>query len=249
MAAPEEFPTSLGQIQPGVVVSLADAVASSLREAILSGKLKAGERILQDRLAADLGVSRQPVRDAIKRLQAEGLVTELRNRRLVVREYTRRDILENYLLRRLLEAEAAKIAARTISERDLSELVTLNRELQRATSLSEANRILELNQSFHRLLRYATGLPALVSTIDALWLGITIATPLSVPGRAQHSIEEHDDIIDAIRRRDSHGAEEAMSRHIDGACRDFLMTSGTSAVEPLEIHDHLFGEQLADSTK
>jgi DNA-binding GntR family transcriptional regulator len=227
----------LGQIQPGRLVSLADAVAESLREAILSGQLKGGEPLLQDRIAADLGVSRQPVREAVKRLQAEGLVTELNNRRIIVREYTHADICENYLLRRLLESEAVRIAAVTMTDDDIDELAQVNDTLRAATRARDANTILALNDRFHRLVRVSTKLQTLEAIINSLWQGLTIATPLSIPGRAERSIEEHDLIVRALRARDSQAASRAMADHIDAACHEFLVSSGLAPTPALAASD------------
>jgi DNA-binding GntR family transcriptional regulator len=204
---------------------LVDAVAESLRDAILSGRLKPGERILQDRVAADLAVSRQPVREAISRLQVEGLVTELNNGRVIVREYTHADICENYLLRRVLESEAVRIAAHTMTDEEIDQLASLNETLKDATRLRNPNTILELNDQFHRLIRVVTKLRTLETFINSLWLGLTIATPLSIPGRAERSVEEHDRIVRALRARDPQAASLAMADHIDSACQEFLVAS------------------------
>lgn len=221
-----EATVQLRQIQPGTLVSLADAVAASLRDGVLSGRLKPGERILQDRIAADLGVSRQPVREALSRLQVEGLVTELNNGRVIVRQYTHEYICENYLLRRVLESEAVRIAAVTMSDDEINELGRVNVMLKDATGAREPNMILELNDRFHRLIRVSAKHRTLEAFINSLWLGLTIATPLSIPGRAERSIEEHDLVISALRVRDRQAAAWAMADHIDSACREFLEASG-----------------------
>jgi DNA-binding GntR family transcriptional regulator len=226
----------LRQIEPGTLVSLSDAVAGSLRSAILSGEMKSGDRILQDRVAADLGVSRQPVRDALNRLEVEGLVTELTNGRVVVREYSTEDVCENYLLRRVLEREAVRIAASTMTDDEIDELAKVNEALRAATGGSEENTVLELNDRFHRLIRVCTKHRTLEGIIDSLWVGLTIATPLSIPGRAERSIKEHDRIVVALRARDPHAASQAMADHIDAACHEYLQSSGLSPSASLALH-------------
>jgi DNA-binding GntR family transcriptional regulator len=233
----------LGPILPQMLVSLADAVTESLREAILSGRLKAGERILQERVATDLGVSRQPVREAVNRLHAEGLVTELNNGRIIVRVYTPADICENYLLRRVLESEAARIAATTMTDNEINELANVNEALKAATAAREPNKILEFNDRFHRLIRVSTKHGTLEAFINSLWQGLAIATPLSIPGRAEHSIVEHDLITRALKARDPEAAARAMAEHIDSACQDFLrqnglpLTTAPVAAESDESHE------------
>jgi DNA-binding GntR family transcriptional regulator len=225
--AEDAVPTQLRQIRPGVLVNLADAVAESLRAAILSGQLKSGERILQESVSADLGVSRQPVRDALHRLHAEGLVTELPNGRVIVREYTHEDICENYLVRRVLESEAARIAAVMMTDAEIDELQSVNQSFRNAAHEHDSSTVLnQLNDRFHRLIRVAARHPMLEGFISSLWAGLTIATPLSIPGRAERSIVQHEEIVAALRTRDPQAAQRAMVNHIDSACREFLRSSG-----------------------
>lgn len=238
----------LRQIHPGALVSLADAVVDSLREAILSRRLKSGERILQDRIAAQLGVSRQPVRDALNRLQVEGLVTELNSGRVIVREYSHEDICENYLLRTVLESEAVRIAAITMTDGEINELARVNQTLMDATRDREANTILETNARFHRLIRVCTKHRTLETFINSLWVGLTIATPLSIPGRAERSIEEHDLIVRGLRARDPQAASRAMADHIDSARREFLLASGMPPSPSLDTKDLCGSRQSSAAT-
>lgn len=224
--AKSEAASQLRQIQAGMLTNLADVVAESLRTAILSGQLKPGERILQESVSAELGVSRQPVRDALHRLHAEGLVTELPNGRVIVREYSHHDICENYLLRRILESQAVRIAAVTMSDDEISELEFVNHSLRRATEDRNSNTILTMNDRFHYLIRTGARHPTLEGFISSLWAGKTIATPLSIPGRAERSTTEHQAIVNALRSRDPQAAADAMTDHIDAACREFLRSSG-----------------------
>jgi DNA-binding GntR family transcriptional regulator len=220
--------TQMARIMPETVVSLADAVAGSIRDAILSRRLKAGERIFQDRVAEELGVSRQPVREALKRLQAEGLVRELGNRRVIVREYSHSDVSENYLLRRTLESEATRIAATALTDTALDDLAAVNANLDRVARTGDTTGILDLNERFHRLIWRSTELPTLQGFIESLWMGLTIATPLSIPGRMLRSVEEHEAILRALRARDPERAAQAMAQHIEEAAHEFLASHKTA---------------------
>ncbi len=213
----------LGPISPGAVSSLVDAVTESIREAILAGRLAGGHHILPEQIASEMGVSRQPVREALKQLRTEGLILQLPNRRLIVREYTDNDIRENYLLRRILEGEAARIAAAMMTADQLDELEAVNEELAREIEKDhEPTRILQLNYRFHFLIRAAISYPMMRSFIDSLWMGITIATPLYVPGRAERSVTEHATIVRAMKDRDPEGAAAAMLLHITGAAKEYF---------------------------
>lgn len=196
-----------------------DVVAATLREAILAGRFQPGERLVQDQLAAALRVSRQPVREALSRLESEGLVTQLPQRRAVVREYSESDIRENYLLREVLESEAVRIAADRITAAELEELAALNEAMSRAADPSST---VEINASFHRGLHSAARMPNLVRLIDQLWMGFTVFTPLFIPGRVAHSVREHAKVVRALRERDGARAAAAMREHIERASREYF---------------------------
>jgi DNA-binding GntR family transcriptional regulator len=124
-----------------------------------------------------------------------------------------------------------------MTDDEINELAKVNEALRGATRSRDANTILELNDRFHRLVRVSTKHRTLEAFINSLWQGLTIATPLSIPGRAERSIEEHDLIVGALRVRDSKAASRAMADHIDAACHEFLLASGLPPSPALATHD------------
>lgn len=223
-AGPRPFETRLSQPTERDRTSASNAVANELREAILQGRLKPGERILQQELAEHFGVSRQPVRDALSALKSEGLITELMGRGTVVRVFTDADIRENYYLRRVLESEAAKLTCSRITVEEIDMLRHVNYRMKVAVSEKRQPDVLRENYEFHRLMRDWAGLPTLAKFISELWSGITIATPASVPGRALRSVHEHEDIIQAFTVRDPQLVHERVSKHIRTAEADYSTT-------------------------
>jgi len=209
------------KILPPMLVSTADAVTESLREAILRGQFRPGERLLQERLAEDFGVSRQPVREALGRLETEGLVTSLLSGGCAVSEFSQEHVRENYRLRFLLEAEAASEAAVRMTTDEVDELSTVNARLGRAYESGDFSKVLELNRRFHGAIWLSSALPTLTSILDTLWATIAVAAPLLVPGRARQSVVEHDRIIRALQGRDARRAAELMGAHIRAAQADF----------------------------
>ena len=212
----------LSPVTPEVLVSVSEAVTRSLREAILQGRLRPGERLVQDELAAELGVSRQPVREALRRLESEGLIVQLPQRGFVVREYGEEDIRENYHLRQLLESEAARLAAERIRPDELEELGAVNRALAEAVEAGDSASMVELNAQFHRLVHESARMPQLVRLIQQLWAGRTVFTPLFVPGRARRSVAEHDELLRALADRNPRRAAAAMREHIARAAADYF---------------------------
>ncbi len=212
----------LAPITTEAVVSVNDMVTRTLREAILQAKFRPGERLLQDHLAEELRVSRQPVREALRRLESEGLLIRMPGRSVMVREYSEQEIRENYHLRELLEAEAARLAAERIQASELQELKLLNRTIAAAAASGETWRFLEANARFHRVIHASTRLPTLVRLINQLWIGHAVYTPLLVPGRAAQSVEEHQAIIAALEAHDPGEAAARMRVHIEKGAAEYF---------------------------
>lgn len=220
--AREQAGTPLTPVNPEVLVSASDVVTRTLREAIWYGRFRPGDRLFQDELAAQLRVSRQPVREALRQLRSEGLVVRLPQRGVVVREFSESDIRENYHLRELLESEAARLAADRMQAAELEELKAINQAMARALSENDSSTLLELNAQFHRLVHESTRMSMLARLIGQLWAGLTIYTPLFIPGRASHSISEHAAIVAALEQRNPEKAASAMRAHIRAAAKEYF---------------------------
>ena len=146
-------------------LTLEEYVAHRIREAILKGYYKPGERLDQTELAELLGVSRSPVRDALKRLAAEGLVTLHPHRGAMVAELSREELEEIYLIRRVLEGLAARLAVPNINAEQLEVLRTI---LERMDRTEDAEAWIELNYRFHHTIYRAANRPRLLEIIDNL---------------------------------------------------------------------------------
>lgn len=185
-----------------------------LREAIHSGRLHPGERIRETELAQWLSVSRTPIREALRRLESEGLASRAPRRGLIVTELDPQQILELYALRETLEGMAAGLAARYALEQEIATMRDLLTRQKAAGS--DAAELAVLNRRFHEVL-YQAGrnrylLQALGSLRDAL--ALLRDTTYAVPGRPAPALAEHQRIVDAIRRQDATAADEAARRHI-----------------------------------
>ncbi len=211
----------LGPLTTEAVVSVNEAITRVLREAILQGKLRPGQRLLQDDLASELNVSRQPVREALLRLESEGLVLRSLQRGYVVRAYAEEETRENYRLRELLESEAARMAAERIRPDELTELESLNNAMAREAT-GDLSRLITLNGRFHHLIHEASRMPTMVRFLNQLWIGRTIFTPLYLAGRAERSVGEHAEIILALAERDPEKAASSMREHIRRAATEYF---------------------------
>jgi DNA-binding GntR family transcriptional regulator len=188
-----------------------------LRDRILSGELPGGAHIAQSALSEEMGISRIPIRDALQRLESDGLVMGDEIGRYTVVPFTAEDAEEIYAIRRKLEPFAVEIAAAKLSDDGLGALKALHTELTRAARDRDLKRYTELNVQFHTAIYEASGMRRLVRIIRGLWRGVPQLTPIVLEGRITRSQREHDEILKRLFERDGPGAAAALERHIDNA--------------------------------
>jgi DNA-binding GntR family transcriptional regulator len=189
-----------------------------LLEEISRGDLPPGARLRETELAARLGISRTPVREAIRLLEADGLVTHLPRQGATIRVLDYPEVMELYEMRAVLEGTAARLAARVASELELEELAALNAEMARATDPHAAY---TLNRQFHMTLLDAAKNRYLVKSVNALQKTLLIIGPTTLADaeRATGAVQEHDQVLAALKARDGAGAETAMRAHVEAAHR------------------------------
>ena len=209
------------------VQSLEESVYFTLEEEILSGKLKAGETLAEISLSKRLGVSRTPLRAAIHRLAEEGLVTVTPNKGATVRGVSPDDLIDIYKIRMRLEGLASAEAAQKISDEDLaslSESVELSRFYIRK---NDSERLKELDSEFHNIIYRASGNRLLSKILSELHRNIRAyrKISLSVPARIEKSVDEHEQILDAISRHDADEADRLTKEHISAALDNLLAVS------------------------
>jgi len=189
----------------------------TIRERILSGDLQAGQWLRESDLAQSIGVSRTPVREALRRLSAEGLVLHERNRGVQVQSWSTKDLDEIFGLRSLLEPWGASLAANrgTI---DLDYLTRITDDMEIATDQNKPDtvQLTEVNNLFHRAILEASGNDHLCSLVTSI-----IQVPLVrrtfayyKPESLRRSVAHHRELINALRARDALWAEATMRAHI-----------------------------------
>ncbi len=147
---------------------LRDVVFNTLREAILRGDLKPGERLMELQLAAKLGVSRTPIREAIRMLEQEGLAVTIPRKGAEVAKMTEKDMEDVLQVREALDELAASVACEQISEEQLAVLRRTMHEFEESTKTRDLKRIAEADVRFHDIIYQATGNPRLVSMLSNL---------------------------------------------------------------------------------
>jgi DNA-binding GntR family transcriptional regulator len=189
--------------------SKSDMVAAMLREMILAGDLEPREPLRQRDLASRFGVSETPVREALRRLQAEGLVDSDVHRGATVAEAERGAVEENSQIRAALEALGASLAAERITDEELDELRSLH-ELMTGSDIGDA--YYELNRKFHFLIYESARSPLLLTLMRLLWRSLSPGPQVARP-RAD-STQQHEDLLHALEKRDGVRAAALIKAHI-----------------------------------
>lgn len=205
--------------EPGLQhVTKATHIAEYLRDAILDGRLQPGQRLLLRELEAQLGASITPIREALKQLEAEGLVESVPYKGMFVARFDVRDAVEIYDLRAVLEAHAVALAAPNLTPAQVDELERLTETM--AASVRKDPREMQLtNREFHQRLWTWSGSRRLFVLCNDLWRMFPWSTLRRAPARPEASVREHYEILAALRRGDAQAAAAAMNHHIREALK------------------------------
>jgi DNA-binding GntR family transcriptional regulator len=193
-----------------------------LRDAIHAGTLKPGQRIMEIEIAEWLKVSRTPVRDAMRRLESEGMVTHEPRSGLVIAKLDRQAVMELYVMREVLEGTAARLCARHASDMEVEELVELVKTEKQLTGDYEA--LAQHNQRFHDAIRRGAHNRYLVKSLSAVNDSMVLLgkSQMLLPERAKAAFTEHSEISSAIAKRNADLAEETTRKHVRAAQRERL---------------------------
>lgn len=195
---------------------LSEDVADRLRGQIFTHELAPGSWLDEQKLALEFGISRTPMREAIKVLASEGLVTTKMNRGAYVTEVDRRDLEQIFTVLSLLEGQAAKETAIHANEEQLTELDNLHHRLEKAAADRDIEQFFEINVKFHEMVQNIAGNKWMNGVINDLRkvLKLQRKDSLSRSGRLLSSLTEHREILQAILKRDGVAAEQAMRKHL-----------------------------------
>lgn len=211
-------PLKLDSYQP-----LREIVFETLREAIIQGRLKPGERLMEIQLAEDLGVSRTPVREAIRKLELEGFLVMVPRKGAYVADISVKDITDIFEVRAALEALAAGLAAERVTEDELDQLERALIHLSEA-SANDLETVVKTDTSFHELIYKASRNQRLLQIVKHLQEQIQRFRTASLgrPGRTRIAIEEHRKIVEAISERNVELAQTLAREHIENAEQSLL---------------------------
>ena len=200
----------------GTEKSLRGQVFDKIRSDILNGKYKRGEELVESSIGKELGISRTPVREAIRQLELEGLVQLVPNKGAFVTGISEKDVRDIYLIRARLEGLAARMAAKNITPELLDameETVVLS---EYHAKKEHYEQVCEMDSKFHKLLYKASGSRILEHTLTDFhqYVQRVRMTSIMKKRRMEKSNDEHDAILTAIREHDEEKAELVATRHI-----------------------------------
>ena len=199
--------------------SLRGKVFQKIREEILSGVYQDGEELREVTLGEKLGVSRTPVREALRQLELEGLVTIVPNKGAYVTSISRKDVEDIYKIRSLLEGLCARWATKNITEQqilDMEETLLLSEFHLKRNGKVKTIQVSELDSKFHKVLYEASNSRILEHLLTDFHKYVKMTRQMSVGAtdRAEQSIEEHRAILDAIKAKDADLAEKLADEHV-----------------------------------
>ena len=209
-----------------------DTAYDKIRAHLLSGKVMPGEQLTEDQLAGITGVSRTPVREAVRRLESEMLLVRNKSKRIFVADWGRDDIDEMFTLRQMLEGHAAERAAQRLTGGEIDRLEEVNRQLHEAVDQAEPDiaRFLDANRIFHEIITDASHSPRLAQVLAML-----VETPIVLRTARNYSVEDlqqsardHDELIAAFRASDPGWARAVMGSHLRRAFHTFADATKTA---------------------
>lgn len=218
-----------GHLQPIKLDSykpLRELVCENIRQAIIDGTFSPGERLMEIQLADEMGVSRTPVREAIRKLELEGFVVMIPRRGTYVADISIRDITEIYEIRTCLDVLAAGLAAERITDEELEQLNAYLVEIGKHVANQDMDKIVEVDTAFHDVLYTASRnerLRTIINNLREQMTGIR-GRSMSYPGRLIETMDEHRNLVDSIASRDVERAQHAARVHIENAEHTLMLS-------------------------
>lgn len=206
------------------VKPIRDIVYDKLRKAILEGRMKTGERIVEKEYADKLNISRTPVREALRKLEIEGLVQYIPRKGVVVKGLCLKDIIEIYEIRKTLECLAVRNVIINITKEEIDKLKDIVKKMDEAEEAGDIESLYQISSNFHTALLNASSMTRLRDMINMLQDYSTYFTRTNIANDSRRSaaINEHRKILSAIIEKDTDKAEKTVAKHIENSRKAFI---------------------------
>ncbi|HQE21818.1 MAG TPA: GntR family transcriptional regulator [Thermosynergistes sp.] len=197
-----------------------EAAFEKIKEAIIKGHFKPGEKLVEQTLAQEMGVSRTPVREAIRRLEAEGFVVSIPRKGVVVSRADKEEIVQLYSIRAELEGLAARWAIENADEDDIRKLDEAISRMEETAASGDLDGVVQSNALFHDAIAQASKSRILCTLLKTLQDNIQRFRfrSLHLPGRPEAALAEHKEIVAAIKEKKTEEADRLLKEHLQNAC-------------------------------
>ncbi|HOK19186.1 MAG TPA: GntR family transcriptional regulator [Thermosynergistes sp.] len=197
-----------------------EAAFEKIKEAIIKGHFKPGEKLVEQTLAQEMGVSRTPVREAIRRLEAEGFVVSIPRKGVVVSRADKEEIVQLYSIRAELEGLAARWAIENADEDDMRKLDEAISRMEETAASGDLDGVVQSNALFHDAIAQASKSRILCTLLKTLQDNIQRFRfqSLHLPGRPEAALAEHKEIVAAIKEKKTEEADRLLKEHLQNAC-------------------------------
>ncbi|AXI00193.1 GntR family transcriptional regulator [Sporosarcina sp. PTS2304] len=205
--------------------TLADQAYNLLKKAIITGELKDEEALPEESLSKNLGISRTPLRDALNRLAAEGLVIQMKGRPAIVASFTKENSLEFMEIRSILEVHSIEKVVAHVNTEFIATLVENLSEQSDAINRDNYQDFIELDREFHILLASLNNNAELKKMIERINTGVNRAFLIlssTVPQSAKDAYQEHIEIVEALKKKDVRLSKNKMVVHLDNVEKRFM---------------------------
>lgn len=216
-----------------------ERATQSLRDAILRGDIPTGAQLTVGELAEQLGMSPTPVREAIRILQAEGLLHQTPHHTISAITFTERDIVNIFDLRAVLEALATRLATPLMTEHDFERLEVILEQMRAARQAEDFSAVHRINVEWHVTIYRTTNNTILLDTIQSLWQKFLWESLWSVGSHTETSLNQHMEILAALRARDADRAAELMAAHMGHGKATAVRYFRARQAEQAERAEHL----------
>ncbi|MFT9497511.1 GntR family transcriptional regulator [Anaerosolibacter sp.] len=213
-----------GAVNIANVKPIRDIVYENLRKAIMDGKLQPGERIVEKDYAEKMNISRTPIREALRKLEIEGLVQYIPRKGVVVNGFNHEDIVEIYAIRKALEGLAMKYVIQKITEEEIGKLKKLTDCMESSNAAGDYESLFNTCKEFNEVILRASRMPKITGLINTMqeYLERFRRITMSKRTRRESAIQEHKAILQAIIDRDAERAERLVYEHLDASERVFF---------------------------
>ncbi|MCL6547853.1 MAG: GntR family transcriptional regulator [Alicyclobacillus sp.] len=203
--------------------SLSLDLVALLKQQILDGELNPGDRIIETKVAKELGISQTPVREAIRQLSGEGIVTIVPNKGPMVSSLNDRDVFELYSLRAIIEGFAIRLACQSATQQQVDELVRFFARMEQKLHDDSVTSLLDDSLFIHEYILKLANHSLLLSVYQSISFRISLANRiLGVRSTKPKEVDQHRELVEALQQRDPEQAERVMRQHIYRSYQEFM---------------------------